>query len=394
MAKTKLTDQFIKNITSSERRQEYCDLLLQGFGLRVTEAGVKTFYVRVRFRNKINRITLGKYPALSLADARQMAQEKMRMALDGSLSSQNVQQITIKEAHDRFIELYAKVKNKDWRASCSRLKPFLKEYGNTNLVDINRRDIINYLDKVMARGTHTQANRAHSALSRFLNWCVERTYIETSPCHGIKKPAKEKPRDRVLDDRELHEILSASSREGYPFGPVFQLLILTAQRRNEVSGMRWNELDFKNKNWTIPKERAKNGKAHIVPLSDVAINILESIPRFLHSDLVFTTNGKTPVSGLDKVRRRMICSTKIDNWKIHDFRRTAASGMARLGVTPYVVEKILNHVSGTFSGVLGVYNQYGYDREKRDALDKWANCISNLKNNYVEYISREKPHRT
>lgn len=303
----------------------------------------------------------------------------MRMAIDGSLSQQEAQNITVKEAHDRFIELYAKIKNKDWRVAFSRLKPFLAEYGGVYLSDIHRRDIHNYLDKIMAKGTHIQANRAHSALSRFLNWCVERTYIENSPCNRVKKPAKENPRDRVLNDEELKKVYAACNGEAYPFGPLFKILLLTAQRRGEVSEMRWSEVDLKNKIWTIPKERAKNGKAHSVPLSDEAIKIFGSIPRFLHSDLVFTTNGRTAVSGHDKVRRRIVTATGVDHWRIHDFRRTAASGMARLGVTPYVVEKILNHVSGTFAGVLGVYNQYGYDQEKRDALNKWAEYVIGLK---------------
>jgi integrase len=394
MARKKLTDQFVKNIHQTGRRKEYCDLLLQGFGLRVTKSGVKTFYVRVHHRNKTVRITLGKYPALSLADARIIAQEKMRMAIDGSLSQQEAQKMTVKEAHDRFIELYAKIKNKDWRVSASRLKRFMTEYGGVYLSDIHRRDVNNYLDKIMSRGTHIQANRAHSALSRFMNWCVERTYIEISPCHGVKKPAKENPRDRVLGDQELKKIYSACDDEAYPFGPLFKLLLLTAQRRGEVSDMRWCELDLKNKIWTIPKERAKNGKAHMVQLSEEAITILESMPRFLYSDLVFTTNGRTAVSGHDKVRRRMVVKTGVEHWRIHDFRRTAASGMARLGVTPYVVEKILNHVSGTFAGVLGVYNQYGYDQEKRDALNKWANHLTYLQTNEEINIPRNKPEES
>lgn len=142
--------------------------------------------------------------------------------------------------------------------------------------------------------------------------------------------------------------------------------------------MRWSELDLKNKTWTIPKERAKNAKAHIVPLSAPVVEILEDIPRFLRSDFVFTTTGKTPVSGHGKYKYRLDKILGADDWVPHDLRRTAASGMARLEVPPYVVEKILNHVSGTFSGVLGVYNQYGYDREKREALNKWADYVIGL----------------
>ncbi len=376
--KKKLTSKFVETVKPDGKRQEYCDSVLSGFGLRVTENGVKSFFVRIRFRNKTKRITLGKYPVLSLAGARELAQEKMRMAQDGSLALESAKAIILKEAYDLFIELYAKKRNKDWKGSDARLKSFIAEHGGIDLADIHRRDIIAYLDKLVARGVPTQANRAHAGISRFMNWCVERSYIEFSPCHGVKKPAKENPRDRVLLDDEMFKVKSEFESMPYPFGPLFMLLMLTAQRRGEVSGMCWSELDFKNKVWMIPKERAKNGRAHMVPLSDKALQILESVPRFLHSDLVFTTTGKTPVSGYGKIKKRIDDATGVSGWRIHDLRRTAASGMARLEVPPYVVEKILNHISGTFSGVLGVYNQYGYDREKREALNKWAEHVINL----------------
>ena len=145
--------------------------------------------------------------------------------------------------------------------------------------------------------------------------------------------------------------------------------------------MRWSELDLKNKTWTIPKERTKNKRMHIVPLSAPVLEMLEEMPRFLHSDFVFTTTGKTPVSGHGKYKYHLDDVLGATDWVFHDIRRTAASGMARLEVPPYVVEKILNHVSGTFAGVLGVYNQYGYDREKREALNKWADYVIGLQTN-------------
>jgi integrase len=378
MAKKTLSTKFVENIKSNGKRQEFCDPYLKGFGLRVSKTGVKTFYVRLRYRGKIERHTIGTYPSFSLAEAKTEASKIIAQGEKGELHKAAEQKLTIKEAYDRFIQLYAKVHNKDWAGSDSRLKKFMAEYGNINLVDLHRRDIIAFLDKLVAEGTPTQANRARAALSRFLNWCVERTYIEHSPCHGTPKPAKENSRDRVLSDDEIKKIYDACRNFGYPFGPLFQILILTAQRRGEVSDMRWSELDLKNKTWTIPKERAKNSKAHIVPLSLPVVTILEEIPRFLYSDFVFTTTGKTSVSGQGKYKYRLDDILGVSDWVIHDFRRTAASGMARLEVPPYVVEKILNHISGTFSGVLGVYNQYGYDREKREALNKWADYVIGL----------------
>lgn len=388
MAKKKLTAKFIENVNSNGKRQEFCDPYLKGFGLRVSKMGTRTFFVRVRFRGKIERHTIGTYPSFSLAEARGKASEIIAQAEKGTLHKAAEQKLTIKEAYDRFIELYAKVHNKDWASSDSRLKKFMAEYGNMHLVDLHRRDIIAHLDSLVAAGTPTQANRARAALSRFLNWCVERTYIEYSPCQGTPKPAKENPRDRVLSDDEILKIYEACHAFSYPFGPLFQVLLLTAQRRGEVSGMRWSELDLKNKTWTIPKERAKNGKAHIIPLSETVIDILQGVPRFLHSDFVFTTTGKTPVSGHGKYKNRLDKVLGINDWVFHDFRRTAASGMARLEVPPYVVEKALNHVSGTFSGVLGVYNQYGYDREKREALNKWADYVIGLGNGQMDRARR------
>lgn len=378
MAIKALTAKFVENIKPNGKRQEFCDPYLKGFGLRVSKTGAKTFYVRFRYRGKIERKTIGSYPVFSLLEAKTQASKIIAQAEKGELHKAAEQKLTIKEAYDRFIQLYAKIHNKDWAGSDSRLKKFMAEYGSMNLVDLHRRDIIAFLDKLVADGTPTQANRARAALSRFLNWCVERTYIDHSPCHGTPKPAKENSRDRVLNDDEISKLYNACHGFSYPFGPLFQILLLTAQRRGEVSEMRWSELDLKNKTWTIPKERAKNAKAHIVPLSAPVVEILEDIPRFLRSDFVFTTTGKTPVSGHGKYKYRLDKILGADDWVPHDLRRTAASGMARLEVPPYVVEKILNHVSGTFSGVLGVYNQYGYDREKREALNKWADYVIGL----------------
>lgn len=264
--------------------------------------------------------------------------------------------LTVEQALQNFIELYAKKKNKDWRKVDARLRnTFIKEYGHLYLTNLNRKDIIALLDKIMAKNTPIQANRTHAAISKFLKWCAERDYIETSPALYISKPAKENPRDRVLNDDEIKGVWRSADKLGYPFGPLIQILMLTGQRRGEVTGMRWSEINFKENVWIIPKERSKNGKSHSVPLTHAARLILEALPRFLHSDFVFTTTGITPVSGLGKIKDKIAKSINKKDWTIHDLRRTAASGMARLKVPPHVVEKILNHTSGTFSSVAGVY---------------------------------------
>lgn len=175
MSKLTLTAKFIENIKPNGKRQEFCDAYTKGFGLRVSAMGTKTFYVRFRYRGGIERHTIGTYPSFSLAEAKAKAAEIIAQAEKGTLHIASEPKLTIKEAYERFIQLYAKVHNKDWAMSDSRLKKFMAEYGNMNLVDLHRRDIIAFQDKLVAGGTPTQANRARAALSRFLNWCVERT---------------------------------------------------------------------------------------------------------------------------------------------------------------------------------------------------------------------------
>lgn len=375
-----LNDKKIASLKTEKKREEFWDTSLPSFGIRVTKTGYKTFFVMCRTKGAQKRITLGHYPIISLSEARELAREKMRLVSDGMLIEEpEAQTLTVNEAFDLFIEIYAKEKNKDWKCAENRLRgTFIKEYGAVDIRDITRQDIIRLLDNMMARKTPIQANRVLAGIAKFLKWCAERGYIETSPAIYIAKPAKENPRDRVLSDDELYKIWVQTEKMGYPFGNILQILILTGQRKSEVAEMRWGELDLKNKVWVIPKERSKNGNSHSVPLTQPVIDILESVPRFLHSEFVFTTTGRSPVSGFGKTKKRLDTVTGISDWIIHDLRRTAASGMARLKVPPHVVEKVLNHISGTFSSVTGVYNRYGYEDEKRDALETWNSFIKEL----------------
>jgi integrase len=203
--------------------------------------------------------------------------------------------------------------------------------------------------------------------------------IEVNPVAGLKQPSKERKRDRVLSDVEIYRFWQATGELGFPFGPLLQLLLLTAQRRGELTEMRWSQIDFERAVWTIPAENAKNDRAHEVPLSDIAVEILRSLPRFVRSDIVFTTTGTTPVSGFGRVKRNLDRRMATHEWRLHDLRRTAATGMARLGVAPHVIERVLNHISGQISGVAAIYNRYAYESEKRKALGQWAKHLQMLK---------------
>lgn len=233
---------------------------------------------------------------------------------------------------------------------------------------------------------------ASAVLRQLFAWAVERGDIAMSPLLGSKLPASVPSRDRVLSDAELALVWKAAEEIEYPFGPLFRLLIATGQRREEVAGMDWRELDQESGTWIIPASRAKNGKANIVPLNALAAAALNAVASsngeadacvWPSRGFVFTTTGKTAVSGHSGAKARL--ETKMamiapepdlaepfEPWRLHDVRRTVATGLQRLGVRFEVTEAVLNHVSGAKSGVAGVYQRHDWKEEKRTALDAWA----------------------
>jgi integrase len=251
-------------------------------------------------------------------------------------------------------------------------KEIILRWKGRRLADITRADVHNLLDSIVDRGAPIQANRTLALLHRLCSWAVERGIIATSPCTGVKPPKPTVSRDRILTDAELRDVWNSCDRLGWPHGALTQMLILTGARRGEVAGMTWAEIDFATATWTLPRERSKNNREHSLPLSDAAITILRELPRT--GDFVFSYNGVSPIAGFQhaKVRLNGLLPATMPPWTIHDLRRTTASGMARLGINVAVVEKVLNHVSGTFRGIVGVYQRFDYATEKRRALDSWA----------------------
>lgn len=380
--KRKLTTKFIDNLPPAKgKRYEARDTPIQGLHLRVSATGGKVWYVSTRVDSRNRRIKLGSYPALSLSDARGRARDVLR-DIDigtfekGDAGSPEVPTPTLGEVIPQFIELHAKPRNRDWKGTKSILTKFA-ELNSTPIDQIKRADVVRALDAIVAGGAPTRANRALAAIKKLMNWCIDRGIIETSPVAALKPPTKEVARERVLTDTELAACLNAATTEGFPFEPFLQLLILTGQRRGEVAGMRWSELDFDNGLWTLPAKRTKNASSHIVPLPPLAIDILKSVPQFLDSDLVFTTNGKTPISGFGRLKERLDGAVGLDaeDWRFHDLRRTMATNMAMMRIQPHIIEAILNHKTGIVSGVAAVYNRHAYQEEKREALGQWAKPV-------------------
>jgi integrase len=365
----RLTVKGVEAVRTAAERREIPDDFMRGLYLVVQPTGAKSWAVRYRHGGQSRKHTVGPYPVFDLKQARDAAATVLRAVAEGRDPKQRPAE-SVGDAVARFLDHCRKTYRTGSFKEAERLTRLyvLSSWRDRKLADISRADVRAMLGSIDAP---VAANRVHNVMRRLFNWCVEQELIASSPIAGIKAPYEEKSRDRVLSDDELKAIWK--SADGM-FGSIMRLLILTGQRRNEVARMEWAELDLDAKLWTLPRERTKNNHRHEVPLSRQVVDIIERVPR-TSDRYVFSLNGKKPFNGFRAKDR--LC-TDLAPWTIHDLRRTAASGMARLGVSLVVIEKILNHTSGSLRGVVGVYQRHEYADEKRAALQKWANHVSRL----------------
>lgn len=373
-----LTNKTLEALKPQTKCYEVHDLHCPGMSVRISAQGQKVFSVKFRYGLDQKRMKLGVFPRITLATAREKAMDILRQVDEGidPTKRRRSPYMKVEAVCGEFVRLHAQARNKSWREAERILeREFVGTFGQRDIREIKRFDVLEIMDAAVARGSTYQANRILSNIRKLFNWCVERGIVETSPITGLKAPTKEESRDRVLEDDEIVRLLRACRNDVYPFRQFVPILLATAQRRGELAEMRWSEVDLDAKQWVIPAERSKNGKPHVVPLSPYALDVLNEVPRFLDCDYVFTTTRNSPVSGFSKMLRRLSEGSQTSDWRLHDLRRTAASGMARAGVAPHVVEKVLNHISGTISGVAAVYNRYAYDAEKRAALDNWGRVL-------------------
>jgi integrase len=219
------------------------------------------------------------------------------------------------------------------------------------------------------------AHRLLKGIKRFFSWCLGRAILESSPALGIQSGYREVSRDRVLNDEELAKVIQAVREIGGPFGGIVEFLALTGQRREEVNQMVWDEVDLNRRVWTLPAARAKNGRLHVVHLSEQAVAILSHPDR---GRTYIFSNTARPYQRFNKMKRRLDALSGIEDWVLHDLRRTCVSGMARLGVAPHIADKILNHQSSTISGVAAVYQRHEFMVERKEALDRWGAHLANV----------------
>jgi integrase len=235
------------------------------------------------------------------------------------------------------------------------------------------------LEKRSTNASEPRARGMHAVLSKMFNWLAQKRRIAVSPMAALKRPPPSRPRDRVLSGKEIIAFWRSADDATSPFGPLLKLLLLTGARLNEVARMEIAELSDNSSIWTISGSRTKNRRTHLVPLSPLAQSLLNEVKHSLDCRFLFSTNQRTPVSGFSKTKRRLDAKMKdVAPWRLHDLRRTCATGMAELGVPPHVVELCLNHVSGARAGVAGTYNRSVQMAERRAALERWADHVTEL----------------
>ncbi len=369
---------------STSGRIEYWDEDLKGLGIRVAPSGRKTWVLmyRVRGDKRLRRATLGTYPILTLADARDQARSDLSAAAKGRdpASERKAERAaeTFGELAEDYMRRYAKKRKRSWFKDRQALdRDLLPRFRHRKAANIKRREVIALLEEIADRGAPVGSNRTLEIIRRIYNWGIEQEIVTVNPCQRIKKVGTERRRERVLSDDEIRTVWAAFEDETPGMRDLFRLRLLTAQRPGEVSRMRWEDIDMASAWWTIPPEFSKNGLAHRVPLSAPAMEILRQVEGYGNEvGWVFPSpTGKGPLRAVWRAMRNIRKQSGVE-FVPHDLRRTAATRMTGdLGIARLTVAKVLNHVE---TGVTATYDRHTYDREKRQALEAWGQRLEEI----------------
>jgi integrase len=365
---------------------------VHGFGVRLRAGGKRSWIIQYRIGRKQRRLVLGDVEKLDADAARKAAKAKLAAVTLGADPQADKVAARTKDAitFGSVVETYLAVKEKVLRPkSMAESRRYLrvswKPLHEMPVHAVTRRDVAARIAKITAESGPIPAARARAYMSAFMAWSMREGLCDSNPVIGSNRPPEPKARDRVLSDGDLAAIWNACKADD--FGRIVRLLMLTGCRREEIGGLRWSEVDLDRGVLALPGERVKNGRAHTLPLSDLAQTVLAGCPRRADRKFVFGEGGGA-FAGYGKAKvtldRRIGAPAP---WRLHDLRRTVATVMAEsppdkadktrrgLGVQPHVVEQVLNHVSGHRAGVAGVYNRATYEREVRAALMLWADHV-------------------
>ena len=370
-----LTDLQVKRLKPPQKGQKtYYDPGLPGFGVRVSQGGSKTFVVL--YGKKRHRRSLGRYPDISLAEARILAKQvQAEIALSELSPSINRSDILFQTAVELFLE---ETKSRTKAKTVGEYRRLLNRHFTfeCKLINVKRDQILDAIEEL--KNTPSEQHHAFVAIRTLMNWCVGRGYIQSSLVPDLS--FKTKPRDRVLNDRELALVWFRAEEFGWPFGRIVQLLILTGQRRGEIANLRRSWINEHTIHYPI--EFVKNERPHTIPLGEWASAIINDLPT--NTDLLFPSrfDDEKPFNGFSKSKNVFDRDLNIEPYTLHDLRRTFSSNMAKLGTPIHVTEKMLNHVSGTISGVAAVYNRHAYIDEMNAAYSIYEDYISGVLENF------------
>jgi integrase len=420
---TQLTTAAVQRLRPGKERREIRDGGCRGLVLIVQPSGHKSWAMRFRQRGRLMRMTLGPVDLtgadtaanapimgapLSLASARRLAAEVNHQRVGGRdvIAAKRGEKVerdakTFAQAARDFIEQHAMRKTRTWQEKARLLglraageelelisKGLADRWHDKPIADVSGDDIYAIVDEVRERGapglerraegpTEARAQTMLRTLSKLFAWLIQKRRLTQNPCAGVHRPETPKSRDRVLSESEIVKFWRAADVERNEFGALLKLLLLTGCRLNEVARMRRSELSDDGTTWTIPGARTKNRRAHVVSLAPMARAILASVHT--SGDLVFTTNGTTPISGWSKIKGRLDARMRpAAPWRLHDVRRTVVTGIAELGIRGDVIELTVNHVSGHRGGIAGTYNRSELMPERRAALERWAAHVEGL----------------
>jgi integrase len=346
-----------------------------GFGLRVRASGARTWVFQYKIGQRTRRLVLGNASAVKVAQAKQIAGElHAKVRLGGDPAAEKRQSVRrSQDTFDNLIECFLEQYKKRPRTRdevVRHLKKYAAPLHSMPVDSIALRDIADLLTKLSKSSGPTTTNRVRSTLSAVFSWAMREGLAHSNPVTNTNK-RDEHPRDRVLSNDELRRIWNAADDNSY--GIIIKLLILTGQRRSEIGGLCWSEIDFSKCEVMLPAERTKNRRPHVVPLTRTSRELLEGLAsRNNNSGRVF----KAPKWGDRK--NELDKRSGVSAWVVHDIRRSVATGMADIGIAPHIIEAVLNHVSGHKGGVAGIYNRSPYAAEKAAALLKWDEHVASV----------------
>jgi integrase len=393
ISELKLDNRTIGKLTRPHGKADHIewddDLTGFGFRLRAADHGRKTrrsWIAQYRAKGRTRRVLIGSAETLTAEQARAQAKKILAQVALGNDPQAAKQAARLKGAHtlrsvaeDYLAARKAELRQASYRVTALYLTgaAYFGPLHTIAIGEITRADIAARLRTIAKASGTVTASRARSALSTLFVWAMGEGLVEANPTIGTNRPADSTPRDRVLSDAEIAAIWTEAGDDDY--GKIVRLLLLTGARRQEIGGLRWSELDLDKGLWVLPKERAKNGRALLLPLPQMALDIITTVPERVGRDHLFGERAASGFThwGLSKSGFDKRLAGKVAEWKLHDLRRTAATRMADLGVQPHVIEAVLNHYGGFRSGVSGTYNRSPYEREMRAALALWADHVHN-----------------